>query len=95
MPGSSATGGLRRYRCDSSPLGHGPRACVFGYAFVRVGACPLSALVWLCVLESHRNQIPVSRRLLISPLWPNLAAVVQYGVPSLIILPTEPHRLSK
>lgn len=95
MPGSSATGGLRRYWCDSSPSGHGLRARVFGYVRGSVCACPLSALVGLCVLESPNNEMPVSCGLLISPLWPNLAAVVQYGVPPVIILPTEPRCLSK
>lgn len=94
MPGSSATGGLRRDQCDSSPLGHGPCACTRLFQYM-VCACPLTALVWFCVLVSPNNQIPVSFGPLISPFWRNLAAVVQYGVPSLIILPTGPHCFSK
>lgn len=69
------------------------RTCVrvCAHASVSVCACPLSAPFWLCVFkESQISNAPVC---LIAPLWPNVAAALQYGVPSLIILPTDSHCL--
>uniref|UniRef100_A0A671UZZ3 Uncharacterized protein n=1 Tax=Sparus aurata TaxID=8175 RepID=A0A671UZZ3_SPAAU len=88
-------GGLRWYRRDSSPSGaRSVCTCVWVRACERVRWSLKCSCLVVCFLRVPKIKCPCLVRLLISPLWPCLAAVVQYGAPSLIILPAEPHCLN-